>query len=79
MPSKFNVQIRVTGRKGQVDGYVEMILGTLMLSGVLVNHQLGKKDRAGGVSQIYMDLNLLPAPLGNIGDGDIVDYKGDLT
>lgn len=70
------VQIRLTGRKGQVDGYVEMILGILGMTGVLVNHKLSKKDRAVGVSRIYIDLDLRTPPLGNLGDADMPEYTG---
>lgn len=72
-----SVQIRVTGRVGQVDGYVEMILGIYAMSGLLLAHKIGKRVRPGGVIQIYLDMTLKTPPLGNIGTQDIPVYHGD--
>lgn len=71
------IQIRVTGASGETDGYVEMLLGMLHFTNVLVSHNLSKKRRAGGVIQIYMDLVLRPAPIGNLGENDMKEYEGD--
>lgn len=71
------IQIRVTGKTGKIDGHVESILGLLLMTGVLLKQKLSKRLRPNGITQIYIDLELRPAPLGNLGEMDIPDVPDD--
>jgi hypothetical protein len=68
---KQQLQIRFTGKTGQVDGYVEILLGMFAMSQILVSHAITKKIRPNGITQIYADLVVLPPLLGHIGENDI--------
>lgn len=72
-----SLQIRLTGKTGKIDGYAEIILGVFAISQLLVSHKMGVKRRPHGITQIYMDLVLRDAPLGNMGESDLPDYKGE--
>lgn len=71
------IQIRVTGQTGKIDGHVESILGTFAMMGVLLKRKLSKRVRPNGITQIYIDLELKPPPLGNLGEDDIPDVPDD--
>lgn len=66
-----HIEIRFTGKTGQIDGYVEMMLGILVMSNMLRAHHLTKKTRPNGTTVIYLDVEVMPPPLGHLGEGDI--------
>lgn len=70
------IQIRLTGKTGKIDGYAETILGIFFMTGMLRQHKIGKKVRAGGITQIYIDLEVRPVPLGHLGEADLPEYEG---
>jgi len=71
------VQIRVTGKDNEIDGYVEIILGVFAMSNVLVSHRLSKRPRQTGITQLYIDAELAHPPLGHMGTQDLPEYDGD--
>lgn len=71
-----NVQIRITGKSGEVDGYMEMFIGMLVMTGVLKSVNKSKRNIHPGETQIYLDVEMLPPPLGNMGDDDLPQYDG---
>lgn len=70
------VQIRLTGETGQVDGYMEMFIGMLVMTGVLGSVNKSKRSIHPGETQIYLDVEMLPPPLGNLGEDDMPTYGG---
>lgn len=71
------LEIRVTGKTGEVDGYVEIILGVLFMSGLLLKKTLSNRTRPNGKTQIYIDAHVPAAPLGHLGESDIPERKDD--
>lgn len=71
------IQVRLTGKTGEVDGYAEFIIGTMVLGGILLSVNTGVKRRPHGISQIYIDLDLKKPPLGHLGETDLSEYTGD--
>ena len=68
------IQVRFTGKKGKVDGYVETLLGTLMITGQLLKQpKFNKRYRDNDIVQIYVNLELQDPPLGNLGENDITE------
>ena len=67
------LEIRFTGKTGQVDGYMEMILGMFALSGVVRSYKTSKRQRPNGISQVYLTCDMLPPPLGHLGEIDMPD------
>jgi len=77
MKNKSNqVEFRIKGQTGQIDGYVEMILGVFAF-GLLIKQKLSKRTLPGGTTEIYIDAELRAAPLGNLGDTDIPERPAD--
>lgn len=72
-----HIQIRLTGKTGEVDGYAELISGMMIMAGMLRGQKLGKRQRPNGITQIYMDLDVKAPPLGHLGELDIPPYEGD--
>lgn len=72
-----SIQVRITGKTGEVDGYMEYILGTLSLGGTLISHKLSKRVRPNGITQLYIDATVSPAPIGNMGTDDIPERTDD--
>lgn len=71
------IQIRIHGKKGQIDGVMEIITGLLAISNVLRGKAEYRRDGQPGESYIYLDLDITPPPLGNLGESDLPEYKGD--
>lgn len=71
------VQARLTGTTGQIDGVMEMVIGMFVMTGVVVNISKSKRNPADGQTSIYLDIEMLPPPLGNLGEGDLTEYTGD--
>lgn len=69
------VEIRITGKTGEIDGYVEFALGMFNFGGLLIDHKLSKTTRADGQTEIYIDLVLKAPPLGNLGEADIPERE----
>ena len=69
------LSMRLTGKQGEVDGYMEMLLGFWAMSGVLVDYTATKKNRNNGTVQIYLDFTLKAPPLGHLGEDDIPERK----
>lgn len=70
------IQIRLTGESGKIDGYMEMIIGMLVMTGVMKSVNKSKRSIHPGETQIYLDVEILPPPLGNLGDDDLPTYGG---
>ncbi len=70
------VQIRLTGETGEIDGYMEMFIGMLVMTGVIGTLSKSKRNIHPGETQIYLDVEMLPPPLGNLGDDDLPPYTG---
>jgi hypothetical protein len=70
------VQIRLTGETGKVDGYMEIVVGMLFMTGVVGSLQKSKRSIHPGETQIYLELEMLPPPLGNLGEDDLPTYAG---
>lgn len=71
------VQVRLTGNTGEIDGVMEIVVGMFMMTNILldVNKYVTNDDK--GTSKIYLDFTLLPPPLGNLGEEDLPAYTGD--
>lgn len=67
------LEIRFTGKTGEIDGYMEMMLGILVMANMLVSHHISKKVRPNGTTQIYLTVKLKRPPLGHLGEDDIED------
>lgn len=58
------------GRRGHLDGYWELIIGVLKVSGLLVAHTTKKTPLPSGLMRLTVTLELLPPPLGHLGESD---------
>lgn len=76
-PGNIQLQIRLTGKEGETDGIMEMLLGMLVMTGTLNGVERSKKLVDGGMVKIYMNVDMGAAPLGNLGVSDMPDYNGD--
>lgn len=57
------IGIRITGNSDHIEGYTEIILGILTVSGVLIEHKERRYDRRNDKSQVYLELELMEPPL----------------
>lgn len=66
------IEILLKGRKGAVDGYMEIMLGLWTLSGTLISYEvLNSVEAAPGQDAIFLRLQLQDAPLGHLGTSDL--------
>lgn len=65
------VRIEITG--DMPDGYAEIILGVLSLSGMLHAHQLTKRQNIDGKYTVILHITGKNPPLGSMGLEDIPD------
>ena len=72
-----DVQVRLTGLTGQVDGLMEMVVGMFAMTGVLLRVDKYVTSDGKGTSKIYLEIVMQPPPLGNLGEGDLQPYTGD--
>lgn len=70
------IEIRITGKTGEVDGYLEILLGTMNLAGILRGHELSKIQRDDYKTELYIDAVVRQPPLGHQGEDDIPDRRG---
>lgn len=66
-----NVRFTVTGPTGKTDGYLDMVLGALFLSGTLRHKHLSKITHDNGTITLIADCVVNPPPLGHVGEDDI--------
>lgn len=71
------IQIRFTGKTGEIDGVMEMVIGALVMTGVLVNSRDSVTQYENGMSKIYVEAEVLTPPLGNLGEKGMHRYEGD--
>lgn len=65
------VSISVFGKTGKVDGYMEMIIGTLFVSDILLSPPVYQKITGDdGNTQLIAHVLLKTPPLGHMGEGD---------
>lgn len=57
------------------DGYAEIIMGVLWMSGMIKNKKLSKRKNANGSYTIILDIEGHNPPLGSLGLEDIPDEK----
>jgi hypothetical protein len=69
------VQFRLMGKTGEIDGYLEILLGLFGLSGIVLNYKLSKTTREDGKTEIYIDVWLKAPPLGHLGENDIPERE----
>lgn len=74
---ELKVQIRLTGKTGEIDGIMEIVVGMFMMTNILLSVDKSVTDNDRGTSKIYLDFILRPPPLGNQGEGDLPPYTGD--
>ena len=72
-----DIQVRLTGKTGQVDGVMEMVVGMFAMTGVLLRVDKYGTDDDKGTSKIYLEFVMMPPPLGNLGEGDLPPYTGE--
>lgn len=71
------IQVRLTGETGKVDGVMEMVVGMFAMTGVLLKVEKSKTIKPDNQTAIYLEIDMLPPPLGNLGEEDIPAYSGD--
>ena len=71
------IQLRITGKTDHIDGVMEMLLGMFMVTGVLIHHHESATTGDNGISKIYVELEILTPPLGNLGEKGMYQYEGD--
>lgn len=67
------VRFEITG--DMPDGYAEILLGILSMSGMLRQHKLSKRKNADGKYTVILDVIGYAPPLGSMGLEDIPDEK----
>jgi len=67
-----NVLFTIQGKKAALDGYLEVLLGTLFMAGLLVKHEITKAENGDQVT-IFVQSVLRDPPLGHLGISDIPD------
>ena len=72
-----DVQIRLTGNTGEIDGVMEMLVGMFVMSGVMLSVRKSVLSDGKGQSKIYLEIQILPPPLGNLGEDDLPEYRGN--
>jgi len=65
------IRITVTGKYNQTDGYVELLLGSLGLSGAMKSYNLSREWENGKTDTIHIDAEMHELPLGHLGAQDI--------
>lgn len=69
-PNTERVVCILEGRHGAIDGYWELVIGTLLAAGVLVRHDTKRTPLPNGGVRLTVNLDLLPPPLGHLGESD---------
>lgn len=69
MSNKLEVLLR--GEAGKIDGYLEIMLGTLSMTGMLLAYDVRKAQGLPGEDLLVLQLQLREAPLGHLGTADI--------
>lgn len=65
--------VTMEGTTGQVDGYMEILLGVLAFTNLLVSSSGKRKQTKNGKSILIVRLDLLDPPLGHLGEDDWID------
>lgn len=65
------VKIEVTALTERVDGYAEIMLGSMMMAGLLREHPKLTKRTMGTDTTIIIQADMNIPPLGHLGEDDI--------
>ena len=71
------LQVRFTGKTGEIDGYMEMVLGIFWATGLMLDYTMNKRQRPNSTTQIYLTLQMDTPPLGHMGESDIPDISNN--
>lgn len=68
------VKIEITSLPGRTDGYMEIVLGSLMFAGLIRQKpKMSKRTNGDNTTTITLEGDFNAAPLGHMGTDDIPD------
>ena len=72
-PKTNSIIVTMEGETGKVDGYMEVLLGVMAYSQLIIGTSAKRKQTKDGKSLLIIRLDLLNPPLGHLGEDDWID------
>jgi len=71
------ITITISGPVGQIDGYMEIVLGSLLVQDLITAREQSVTEERNGLTTITLTLTLKDPLLGNLGTSDIRQVRED--